>query len=119
MLAVSGGMRIFVCERPTDMRKSFEGLSHLVQEVVREDATSGHLFLFFNRPRDKMKILYFDRSGYAIWYKELQRGSFASLEKRELTHAELLCVLEGIEIEGIRRKKRYFRRNSDAQISVI
>ena len=115
MLSVSQGTRIYVCERVTDMRKSFEGLSYLAQEVVKEDPTSGHLFIFFNRVRDKVKILYFERSGYAIWYKELERGTFTHPEKRELTQAELMCVLEGLEIEGIRRKKRYFRENTTAE----
>lgn len=71
MLSISGTTRIYVCHAVTDMRCSFEGLSYRVREVVKEDPLSGHLFVFFNRTRDKMKILYFDRSGYAIWYKEL------------------------------------------------
>jgi transposase len=101
------------------MRCSFEGLSYRVKEIIKEDPLSGHLFMFFNRSRDKLKILYFDRSGYAIWYKELQRGTFTCPEKRELTCGELACVLEGIEIEGIRRKKRYFRGNTAAQVVAV
>ena len=89
------------------MRCSFEGLSYRVREVVQEDPLSGHLFVFFNRNRDKMKILYFDRSGYAIWYKELQRGTFRCPDKREISPAELSCILEGLEIEGVRRRKRF------------
>jgi transposase len=104
-----------VCQAVTDMRCSFEGLSYRVREIVKEDPLSGHLFVFFNRARDKIKILYFDRSGYAIWYKELQRGTFTCPEKRELSSAELLCVLEGLEIEGIRKKKRFFLRTGIAQ----
>lgn len=107
MLSISGATRIYVCHVVTDMRCSFEGLSYRVREVVKEDPLSGHLFVFFNRTRDKMKILYFDRSGYAIWYKELQRGTFTCPEKRELTSGELACVLEGLEIEGVRRKRRF------------
>jgi transposase len=95
------------------MRKGFEGLSVMVREVVQKDPTSGHLFLFVNRIRDKLKILYFDRSGFALWYKELQRGTFTCPEKEEINTAELLCVLEGIEIASIARKKRYFMRKSD------
>lgn len=119
MLSILGTTRVYVCQTPTDMRCSFEGLSYRAREVVKEDPQSGHLFVFFNRPRDKMKILYFDRSGYAIWYKELERGTFTCPEKRELTSAELGCVLEGIEIEGIRRKKRYFGGISSAENSAL
>ena len=89
------------------MRCSFEGLSYWAREVVKEDPLSGHLFVFFNRNRDKMKILYFDRSGYAIWYKELQRGTFTCPDKKEIASVELVCILEGLEIDGIRKKKRF------------
>lgn len=106
-MSVAGNTRFYVCERATDMRRSFEGLSYLVKDVVREDPLSGHCFVFFNRSRDKVKVLYFDRTGFAIWYKELQAGTFTVPGKRELTHTELMCVLEGIEIAGIRRKKRF------------
>jgi len=68
MLSVNGSTRFYVCERATDMRRSFEGLSYLVREVIREDPLSGHCFIFFNRVRDKVKVLYFDRTGFAIWY---------------------------------------------------
>ena len=115
MISITSTMRIFVCEQATDMRRSFEGLSYLVKEVIKEDPLTGHLFLFFNRTRDKLKVLYFDRSGFAIWYKELQRGTFTHPVKKELTHAEIMCVLEGLEIANISRKKRYFSGNYDAR----
>ena len=66
---LSAAVRVFLCTRPTDMRKSFDGLTGLVQECFREDLLTGHLFLFVNRRRDRIKILYFDRDGLAIWYK--------------------------------------------------
>ena len=73
---LSAAVRVFLCTRPTDMRKSFDGLSGLVQECFGEDLLTGHLFLFLNRRRDRLKILYFDRDGLAIWYKRLESGSF-------------------------------------------
>jgi len=80
MLSLGSGTRIFVSTEPCDMRKSFEGLSYLVREIICEGAQSGHYFLFFNRKRDRVKILYFDRSGFAIWYKKLleygEKGGF-------------------------------------------
>jgi IS66 Orf2 like protein len=66
---LSAAVRVFLCTRPTDMRKSFDGLSGLVQECFAEDLLTGHLFLFLNRRRDRLKILSFDRDGRAIWYK--------------------------------------------------
>lgn len=107
MLSLGAHTRVYVSSVPCDMRCSFEGLSYRAREVVKEDPLSGHLFVFFNKSRDKVKILYFDRSGYAIWYKELERGTFSVPQKKEVTAAELLCVLEGLQIEGVRRKKRF------------
>lgn len=114
MLSIGANTRVYVCQAPADMRCGFEGLSYRVREIVKEDPLSGHLFVFFNRSRDKMKILYFDRTGYAIWYKELQRGTFSCPERRELSAAELLCILEGLEINGVRRKRRFSLRNGIA-----
>ena len=76
----SAAVRLFLCTRPTDMRNGFDGLSGLVQECFSQDLLTGHLFLFLNRRRDRIKILYFDRDGLAIWYKRLEVGCFQSLE---------------------------------------
>lgn len=119
MLSLASQTRVYVCQAPTDMRCSFEGLSYRVREIVKEDPLSGHLFVFFNRSRDKVKILYFDSSGYAIWYKELQRGTFSCPNKKELSAAELACVLEGLEIDGARRKKRFSLALPIAQSSMV
>jgi hypothetical protein len=66
---LSAAVRVFLCTRPTDLRKGFDGLSGLVQECFSQDVLTGHLFLFLNRRRDRIKILYFDRDGLVIWYK--------------------------------------------------
>src|SRR4029079_18879234 len=73
---LSAAVRVFLCTRPTDLRKGFDGLSGLVQECFSQDVLTGHLFLFLNRRRDRIKILYFDRDGLAIWYKRLEVGTF-------------------------------------------
>jgi transposase len=73
---LSAAVRVFLCTRPTDLRKGFDGLSGLVQECFSQDLLTGHLFLFLNRRRDRIKILYFDRDGLVIWYKRLESGSF-------------------------------------------
>jgi len=111
MLAPEGNRRVWLCTEPTDMRKSFNGLSALVKHQLSEDPLSGHYFVFINRRGSQMKILYFDRSGYAIWSKRLEQGRFVtrpqSGKKQSLSFAELQCLLEGIEIRQARHYKRY------------
>ena len=75
MIMLPSAVRIFLCTRATDLRKSFDGLTGLVQECFGQDPLTGHLFLFLNRRRDRIKILYFDRDGLAIWYKRLEAGT--------------------------------------------
>ena len=72
-------VRIFLCTTPTKMTYSFDGLMGRAQEVFEQDPTTGHLFLFLNRGRDRIKILFWDRDGFCIWYKRLERGTFQLL----------------------------------------
>jgi transposase len=109
---LSAAVRVFLCTRPTDMRKSFDGLSGLVQECFGEDLLTGHLFLFLNRRRDRLKILYFDRDGLAIWYKRLESGSFemprvTQGDGVELQPAQLAMILSGIDLSSARQRKRF------------
>jgi transposase len=117
---LSAAVRVFLCTRPTDMRKGFDGLSGLVQECFGQDLLTGHLFLFLNRRRDRIKILYFDRDGLVIWYKRLEVGSFQKLEPTpgallsgsagiELSVTDLALILNGIDLATARRRKRYCR----------
>ena len=97
------------------MRKSIDGLSGLVQECFGQDVLSGHLFLFLNRRRDRIKILYFDRDGLAIWYKRLEVGTFQNPVTTpgaagiELSATDLALILNGIDLATARRRKRYCR----------
>ena len=121
MIMLPSAVRIFLCTRATDLRKSFDGLSGLVQECFGQDPLTGHLFLFLNRRRDRIKILYFDRDGLVIWYKRLEVGSFQNLEPTpgtgqlsgaagiELSVTDLALILNGIDLATARRRKRYCR----------
>ena len=104
-------VRVWLYTQPTDMRKSYDGLSALVKHVLHEDPTSGHLFVFINRKRTQMKVLYFDRSGYCVWSKRLERGRFqncsAGADKLALDWTRLKLLLEGIDLRERRRYKRY------------
>ena len=73
-------VRVFLCTRPTDMRKSFDGLLGMVHEHLGQDPLSGHLFLFLNRRRDRVKILFWEPDGLVIWYKRLEAGTFQKLD---------------------------------------
>ena len=108
----SAAVRVFLCTRPTDMRKGFDGLSGLVQECFSQDLLTGHLFLFLNRRRDRIKILYFDRDGLAIWYKRLEAGSYqmpqaVAQDGVELQPAQLAMILSGIDLRSARQRKRF------------
>jgi transposase len=110
VLIPEGQVRIWLYAAPTDMRKSFDGLSALVKTKLAEDPLSGQLFTFINRRRTQLKVLYFDRGGYCVWAKRLEQGRFHPIgegEKRPLEWTELKLILEGIDLRSIRRFKRY------------
>ena len=99
MLSISGNARIFLFRNPIDLRKGFEGLSNSVEETFSlELLTSGALFVFLNRRRNRMKVLYWDADGLVIWYKRLEKGTFSKqhLTKKIMTRKEFLMLLEGI-----------------------
>ncbi|MCP5414895.1 MAG: IS66 family insertion sequence element accessory protein TnpB [Chromatiaceae bacterium] len=110
MLIPESQVRIWLYGSPTDMRKSFDGLSALVRTRLAEDPLSGQLFVFINRRRTQLKVLYFDRGGYCVWAKRLEQGQFHPLgagDKHRLEWTELKLILEGIDLRSIRRFKRY------------
>jgi transposase len=111
VLSFSSALRIFLATAPAVMRTGFDGLSQLVRELIDQDPLSGHLFVFRNRRRDRIKILYWDRDGFALWYKRLEKGTFRFPEAKEgrieVTPAEMAAVLEGIDLSHARRLPRY------------
>lgn len=123
MLSLSLPGRVFLCTVPTDMRKSFDSLVGLVQEHLGQDPLSGDLFVFRSKRGDRLKLLYWDTDGLAIWYKRLEEGTFlfpTANEQRVAvgTHglvirpAELAMLLDGIDISSAKRRKRYQRPNA-------
>lgn len=98
MLAIAGNARIFLHRSSIDLRKGFEGLCTCIQNAFSVEPTSGAYFVFLNRRRDRMKVLYWDADGFAIWYKRLEKGSFSkqSADKILLNRRDFFMLLEGI-----------------------
>ena len=112
MLSLPPAVRIFVCTQPTDMRKQFNGLISATRQVLEQDPLSGHLFIFFNRRRTMAKALYWDRSGFCLWAKKLERGTFkppndGERNVVEMDAAEIALILEGLDLRGVQRRHRW------------
>jgi transposase len=111
MLRLPVSVRVFLCLVAVDMRRSFDGLAAMAEQVVRQDPFSGHLFVFRGRRGDRVKILYWDRDGYALWYKRLESGVFRfpsdEVDSKEITTADLGLMLEGIDLHSVKRQKRF------------
>ena len=115
MLSVSSQVRIFLARDPVDMRKSFHGLIGLTESVLRKDPLSGHLFVFINRRRDRIKLLYWGGTGFCIWYQQLEKGRYqlpdaATADEREgieISASQLSLILDGIDLSSIRQRPRY------------
>jgi len=102
-------LRVLVSQQPMDMRCGFERLSGAVRAAMGEDPTSGHLFLFYNKNANRIKILYWDKDGWALWYKRLERGTFAKNQPSEITATELQLLLAGIDLKQTTQRKRYIK----------
>jgi len=125
MISLPSSVRVFLHAPPTDLRKGFDALCGLVTTAFGQDPTSGHLFLFVNRRRDRMKILYWDRDGLAIWYKRLENpGTFqipttaTKAASIEMTPTQLALILSGIDLKSARQRKRYQRPTPAAEKSI-
>ncbi len=109
-------VRVFLCTQSTDMRKSFTGLRVLTERVLEVDPLSGAIFVFINRRGTYLKALYWDRSGFFIWSKRLEQGTFArgsrDAIKHELDTMQLKLLLEGIDVSHARRRKRFLLNNA-------
>ena len=124
MMHLPASVRVYLCASACDMRKSFDGLHALVTQSMELDAFAGHLFVFANRRRDRIKILYWDRDGFAVWAKRLEEGTYAmpfgdsgvidGQKRRKITAGELAALLSGIDLSQAKRRKRYRRSIAEA-----
>ena len=115
MIAVATAGRIYLRRAPTDMRKSFDGLSGIIRGTFGGDPADGSLFLFVNKRRDRIKALWWDGDGYVLWYKRLEEGTFetvpssAGQERVRIDPTQLAMILGGVRLATARRRKRYHR----------
>ena len=110
MISLGPSQRYYLHREPTDMRKSFDGLCGLVRSGLRRDPLSGEVFVFINRRRTHIKLLVWDRSGFVLYYKRLEQGTFelpASLEGGALSWQQLVLLLEGVCLASVRYRRRY------------
>jgi transposase len=116
----SASTRIWLATQPADMRCGFDRLAELAGTVTEQNPLDGHLFLFRGRHGDRLKILYFDRDGWALWYKRLEEGTFKlprfdeKARSVELRASELAMLLDGIDLRSVKRVKRYSRKKVPA-----
>jgi transposase len=115
MISLPASVRVYLSTTPTDMRKSFDGLFTLVQQVFQRDPLEGHLFLFLNRRRDRLKMLWWDRDGLALFCKRLESGTYQlpivseGLPGAEIDATQLALLLNGVDLRSAKRRKRYSR----------
>ena len=114
MILVPGSVRVYFALEPTNMRKSFEGLSNDIRHALGHDPLSGHVFVFLNRRRNQVKLIVWTRGGFTIVHKRLERGTFAfpaqlseGVRSVTIDGRELAMLLEGIEVMGAKMKPRW------------
>ena len=113
MLSLPSSVRIFAAREAVDFRKGFDGLTAVVRDGFQDDPFAGHFFLFFNRRRDRVKILWWDRNGFWLFYKRLERGTFERIEasgsRVEIDRARLAMLLEGIDAKRSKFREHFVR----------
>jgi transposase len=120
VLSLSPPIRIFLCVLPTDMRRGFDGLMRMAEEHLQQNVLDGGLFVFVNRRRDRVKLLYWDGDGLCLWQKRLEAGTVelptapSKVTHVTLTATELALLLGGIELASAKRRKRYRRATRSA-----
>jgi transposase len=123
MIALPPQIRVFLYRLPTDLRKSFHGLVALTESALKQNPLSGSLFVFLNRRRDRIKILYWGQTGFCIWYQQLQQGTYQlpaedvlqAQQTVELTRSQLSLILDGIDLASARQRARFQRLREPAR----
>ena len=124
MLPLPASVRIYVAAEPVDLRRGFDGLAATTRSLIRQDPLNGHLFVFLNRRRNRIKLLAWDRTGYLLIYKRLERGTFhlstqpaPGCRHVELDAGDLTLMLEGVDLRGARRHERWRRLPHEAALA--
>jgi len=118
VLSLSPAIQVFMAIEPVDLRKGFDGLSAAVQTVFDRNVLDGHLFLFLNRRRDRIKLLWWDRDGLALFYKRLERGTYEiprhapGNKQLQLDATQLSLLLSGVQLDSVKHRRRYTLENS-------
>ncbi len=118
MLTLPPHAAVLLHRQPVDIRKSFDGLLGVIRNALAADPLSPTFFVFFNKDRNKLKILYWDNDGFAIWYKRLERGTFHLTLPHDgetsvrLTRAQLAMLLEGIDFQSVKQRKRFSKKSA-------
>ena len=107
MITFSPSQRYWLHREPADMRKSFDGLCGLVRSGMKRDPTCGDVFVFINRRRTHIKLLVWDRSGFVLYYKRLEKGTFEVPDAEQLSWPQLMLILEGVSLDSARYRRRY------------
>lgn len=120
MLTLPSSVRIYVAAEAVDLRRGFDGLAATTRSVIRQNPMNGHVFVFLNRRKNRVKLLVWDRTGYLLLYKRLERGTFelptqpqAGQRHVELDAGDLGLMLEGVDLRGARRRERWRRLPHD------
>jgi transposase len=122
VLTLPPSVKVFAATQAIDGRKGVDSLASIVRSVFREDPLSGHLFVFFSRRFDRVRVMYWDRNGFAMWSKRLEKGRYrfatvdGALKARLIEWSDLALVLEGIELRGATRRARWEPRSSRSAI---
>jgi len=115
MFPITVSQKYFLYREATDMRKSFNGLSGLIKNELKADPLDGAVYIFINKRRNRIKLLVWDRTGFVIYYKRLEQGTFELpiMEAQSLSCTinweQLVCILEGVILTSIKRRKRYIK----------
>ena len=121
MLSIPGSLKIFIATGSVDFRKSHDGLAAIAEHVMLENPLSGNLFVFTNKRADRIKLLYWDRDGYALWHKRLEKGTFRlpkpteNAARMEVSAIDLSMILSGIDLASVKSQKRYRRPAENAK----